>query len=103
MRGSSKRDREGRKKGEEGRTISAGKRRAFIHPLLTVEASVARGTLTHVAAPTVFLPAFTAVETWRVSACQQVVFAVGALEALRTCAHVAAFQVLWQNKRKGKK
>lgn len=99
MSGSSKR----KKKGEEGRTISTGKRRAFIHPLLTVESSVAGGTLTHVAAAAVFVPAFTAMETRRVGACQQVVFAVGTLEALGTCAHVAALQVLWQNKRKGKK
>lgn len=98
-RGSSERNRgSGCERGEEDRTISAGKRRALVHPLLTVESSVAWGTLAHVAATIVFLPAFPTVETWRVGACQQVVFAVGAFETLGTCAHIAAIQVLWKTK-----
>lgn len=84
----------GVKRGEEGRTVSAGKRRALVHSLLAVEPRVAAGTLAHVAAPVVLLPAFAAVETRRVGARQQAVLAVGALEAVGTRALVATVQIL---------
>lgn len=92
--------RKGGQRGEEDFTISAGKRRALVHSLLAVESGVAARTLAHVAAAIVLLPAFATVETGGVSARQQAVLTVGALEALGTCAHVATFQIL--GKRKGK-
>lgn len=94
-RGSSERwGRGGGQKGEEDCTISAGKRRALVHSLLAVESGVAAGTLAHVAAAIVLLPAFATVETGGVGAGQQAVLAVGALETLETLACVAALQIL---------
>lgn len=84
----------GGQKGEEDCTISAGKRRALVHSLLAVESGVAAGTLAHVAAAIVLLPAFATVETGGVGAGQQAVLAVGALETLETLACVAALQIL---------
>lgn len=84
----------GGQRGEEDRTISTGKRRALVHSLLAVESGVAAGTLAHVAAAIVLLPALAAVEAGRVGARQQAVLAVGALETLGARAHVAAFQIL---------
>lgn len=84
----------GGQRGEEDCTISTGKRRALVHSLFTVESGVAAGTLTHVAAAIVLLPAFATVETGRVGACQQAVFTVGALKTWGTCTHVATFQIL---------
>lgn len=81
-------------KGEEDCTISAGKRRALVHSLLAVESGVAAGTLAHVAAAIVLLPALAAVEAGGVGASQQAVLAVGALETLDARAHVAIFQIL---------
>ncbi len=80
--------REGQR-GEEDCTISAGKRRALVHSLLAVESGVAAGTLAHIAAAIVLLPAFAAVETGGVCTRQQAVLTVGALETLGTRAHVA--------------
>lgn len=93
-RGSSERWGRGGQKGEEDCTISAGKRRALVHSLLAVESGVAAGTLAHVAAAIVLLPAFATVETGGVGAGQQAVLAVGALETLETLACVAALQIL---------
>lgn len=73
--------------------ISAGKRRALVHSLLTVESSEAAGTLAHVAAAIVLLPALAAVKAGVVGACQQAVLAVGALEIWGTFALVAALQI----------
>lgn len=80
--------------GEEDCTISAGKRRALVHSLLAVESGVAAGTLAHVAAAIVFLPALAAVETGGVGARQQAVLTVGALEPLGARALVAGLQIL---------
>lgn len=88
-RGSSERG--GGQRGEEDCTISAGKRRALVHSLLAVESGVAAGTLAHIAAAIVLLPAFATVETGGVGAGQQAVLTVGALETLGTRAHVATF------------
>lgn len=74
-------------------TISAGKRRALVHSLLTVESSEAAGTLAHVAAAIVLLPALAAVKAGVVGACQQAVLAVGALKIRGTCALVATLQI----------
>lgn len=74
-------------------TISAGKRRALVHSLLAVESSIAAGTLAHIAAAIVFLPAFSPVEARGVIACQQAVLTVRALETLGARAHVAALQI----------
>lgn len=74
-------------------TISAGKRRALVHSLLTVESGVAAGTLAHVAAAIVLLPAFATVEAWGIGARQQAVLTVGTLKTLGTCAHVAALKI----------
>lgn len=92
----------GSKEGEEGCTISAGKRRALVHSLLAVESCVATGTLALVAATIVLLPAFATVEAGGVGARQQAVFTVGALEALGARAPVAAFQILGKRKYRGK-
>lgn len=100
-RGSSERGRGGQR-GEEDCTISTGKRRALVHSLFAVESGVAAGTLAHVAAAIVLLPAFATVETGGVGARQQAVFTVGALETLGTCTRVAAFQILRTLKRRGK-
>lgn len=95
-RGSSewKGGREGGQRGEEDCTISAGKRRALVHSLLAVESGVAAGTLAHVAAAIVLLPALAAVETGGVGARQQAVLTVGALEPLGAGALVAGLQIL---------
>ena len=93
-RGEVQRGEGGRQKGEEDGTISAGKRRALVHSLLAVESGVAAGTLAHVAAAIVLLPAFATVETGGVGAGQQAVLAVGALETFQTLARVAALQIL---------
>lgn len=91
----------GGQRAEEDHTISTGKRRAFVHSLLTVESGVAGRTLAHVAAAIVFLPAFAAMEARGVSTCQQVVLAVGTLKTLETCAPVAGLQILKKcNKKK---
>lgn len=84
----------GGQRGEEGRTISAGKRRALVHSLFTVKPCVAVGTLAHVAAAIVLFPALASMETGGVCTGQQAVFTVGALETLGTRARVAAFQIL---------
>lgn len=84
----------GGQRGEEGRTISTGKRRALVHSLFTVEPRVAVETLAHVAAAIVLFPARASVETGRVRTGQQAVFTVGALETLGTCTHVAGFKIL---------
>lgn len=84
----------GGQRGEEGRTISTGQRRALVRSLFTVEACVAVGTLAHVAAAIVLFPALASMETGRVCTGQQAVFTVGALETLGTCARVTRFQVL---------
>lgn len=97
-RGSSER---GGQRGEEDCTISTGKRRALVHSLFAVESGVAAGTLAHVAAAIVLLPAFATVETGGVGARQQAVFTVGALETLGTCTHVATFQILGELKKRG--
>lgn len=81
-------------RGEEDCTISTGKRRALVHSLLAVESGVAAGTLAHVAAAIVLLPALATVETGGVGACQQAVLTVGTLETLGTSARVATFQIL---------
>ena len=94
MRKSEGKFRKGGRRGEEGRTISAGKRRALVHSFLTVESGVAPGTLAHVAAAIVLLPALATVEAGGIGACQQAVLAVGALETLGTRAHVATLQIL---------
>lgn len=78
----------------KSRTISARKRGALVHPLLAVASGVAKGTLAHVAAAVVLLPALAAVEARLVGARQLAVLAVGALEARRARAHVAALQIL---------
>lgn len=88
----------GDKEKKEHCTISAGKRRALVHFLLTVEAGVAAGTLTKVAAAIVLLPASAAVEARGVGACQQAVLTVGAFETLGTRAHVAVLQILARTK-----
>lgn len=80
----------------KSRTISAGKRCALVHPLLAVESGVAAGTLAHVAAAVVLLPALAAVEARLVGARRLAVLAVGALEARRARAHVATLQILRQ-------
>lgn len=74
-------------------TISAGKRRALVHSLFAVESGVAAGTLAHIAAAIVLLPAFTAVEARGVCTRQQAVLAVGALKTLGTRACVARLQI----------
>lgn len=84
----------GGQRGEEDRTISTGKRRALVHSLLTVESSVASGTLAHVAAAIVLLPAFSTVEAGWVGTGQQAVLTVGSLETLLACTHVAVLQIL---------
>lgn len=84
----------GGQRGEEDRTISAGKRRALVHSLFTVESCVAVGTLAHVAAAIVLFPALAAMETGRVCTGQQSVLTVGALETLGACAHVAGVKIL---------
>lgn len=84
----------GGQRGEEGRTISTGKRRALVHSLFTVEPCVAAGTRAHVAAAIVLFPALASMETGRVCTGQQAVFTVGALETLGTRARVAAFKIL---------
>lgn len=93
----------GGQRGEEDCTISAGKRRALVHSLLAVESGVAAGTLAHVAAAIVLLPALATVETGGVGARQQAVLAVGALETLGTGAHVATFQILGTGGKKKKR
>lgn len=84
----------GGQRGEEDCTISAGKRRALVHSLLAVESGVAAGTLAHVAAAIVLLPALAAVETGGVGARQQAVLTVGALELFGARALVAGLQIL---------
>lgn len=90
----------GGQRGEEDCTISAGKRRALVHSLLTVESGEAAGTLAHVAAAIVLLPAFATVEAGRVGTGQQAVLTVGALVARPTSALVAALQILMELKKK---
>lgn len=80
---------EGGQRGEEDCTISAGKRRALVHSLLAVESGVAAGTLAHVAAAIVPLPALAAVEAGGIGTRQQALLTVGALEAPETFALVA--------------
>lgn len=84
----------GGQRGEEDRTISAGKRRALVHSLFAVESRVAVGTFAHVAAAIVLFPALASMETGRVCTGQQAVFAVGALKTLGTRAQVASFKIL---------
>lgn len=90
----------GGQRGEEDCTISAGKRRALVHSLFAVEPGVAMGTLAHVAAAIVLLPALATVKTGGVCTRQQAVFTVGAFETLGTRTHVAAFKILGEMRRR---
>lgn len=87
---------------KEGRktTISAGKRRALVHSLFAVEPGVAMGTLAHVAAAIVLLPALATVKTGGVGTRQQAVFTVGAFETLGARTHVAAFKILGEMRKR---
>lgn len=90
-RGSSEK---GGQRGEEDRTISAGKRRALVHSLLTVESGVAARTVAHVAAAVILLPALATVEAGGICTCQQAVLTVGTLKTFEARALVAALQIL---------
>lgn len=100
--GKFRKERGGGQRQEEDCTISAGKRRALVHSLLAVESGVAVGTLAHVAAAIVLLPALATVEAGGVRARQQAVLTVGALETWGTRAHVAILQILRKWKEKAK-